>query len=866
MMPFNQRAAPAHVLALTLLCAAVAPVTAAAATTAPVLSRGQYTDAAGGRHPWSISGAHTLIWDDKPFLPVGGRFEAQSWTASPAPADWDADARALATLKTKGVTDLYVQPARGGGITGVKPLAIQKLLDHLDKEGFTYGLSLSDGPREPLIGYLVRPGAFRQAGVAGGSLLRFSLENITSSLYFVVGATNSEIVEAGEATLVENGVRVSVAPRAGEFVTFLVPEKIYFPGNTLGLPNLWEGFDGYRDNLLELFAQVKLGPGFRFFVDALPADLALKEEGDRFVPTSRAFQTEWGAWLARRYKSADVLQNAWAMPDRELLEIKQAAPLIPLWSGGKGVSAFHDPQTGKRFRVDAFRRPASAFWSDLQAFKAESVRGYMHDLATVLKRNVADVPVVYRWTGYGPLFASPPALAGFDGIGIEAYGSGPDLVTRAGGLVYAQASEAPKTLWLPVTGTQSARAAAAKTDPGYPSASALFADLDWLREIGARGFYVDSLRVLDPARRNFSLIETPGQLDWLKQYAAMLSTTATGLDRPPATIFYPRGSGHSPIGPRALPGGEWWLPTDRQASVFDFGAFGRAYGLADNSGSVVYYLWNPRGPRTIRLRLPKPAPNVSLPLPPVQVLGAPDGREKNGVLTLTVGPDPISIRNLRALPVPLDAFAETAKEAEALVKVAQEKRLVEASKYRSDLNFLLAHYKEDNAFLSLSAVQALTAALRQVLRPYVWVEAESASEQSFDENTERAGASGGRVLSVGERAAAGGAASRVAATATYTINVGEAGEYTLWASATPRSQLTFRFDGQPVDDPGRAPSSVGAAYAGGLVWTRHAAFSVPKGQHTIELRADGPAIVDTLLLTRAEFTPDASNPPPVLAR
>jgi hypothetical protein len=73
--------------------------------------------------------------------------------------------------------------------------------------------------------------------------------------------------------------------------------------------------------------------------------------------------------------------------------------------------------------------------------------------------------------------------------------------------VYAQAESAPKTIWLPVTAT--APLAPVPNAPGddgpagspapYASRAALIADLDWLREIGAKGFFVDSLRLTDPA-------------------------------------------------------------------------------------------------------------------------------------------------------------------------------------------------------------------------------------------------------------------------------------------------------------------------------------------------------------------------------
>ena len=830
-------------LLLLLLLALGAP---AFAQGAPVLSQGTYTDAGGGKHPWTINNAHALIWDGAPFLPVGGVFQARSWAAQATEQDWASDVAALGVLKERGVSDLYVQPA-AGGLTGVKPEHIQRLLDQLDALGFTYGISINDAPRDPLIAYEVRPGAYRQAGVRGGTQARFAIPNVGSSLYLAVSAAG-DVVDSGEATLVDGGARVNVAPRTGDLVVFLVPERIYVPQNGLGLPNLWDGFDGYRDELLQLFAQVKLGKGFRFFVDPLGRDLALQAAGDRLVPSTTGFQTEWGAWLQRKYGHVDRLHTAWGLPERDLTQIAAAALLVPLWGGGKGIEAFHDRASGKRLKADARR---SGFWADLAQFKVESVRGYMNALAGVLKREVADVPVVYRTRGYSPLFSGLPARGGFDGVGIEAYGRGPELVTQSAGYAYAQAAEAPKTLWLPVTGTQDTEAGA-KPEIGYPSRATLFGELDWLREIGAKGFYVEGLRLADPARKRFSLLEAPDQLGWLRDYKKMLDVTARFAEHQPSAVFYPRGVAVASL--RPLPGGGWWLPTDRPATLYDFGPAGRAYGLETESGTV-YYLWNPRGTtRRVQLRLPKRAKGAP-PAPDVRV-SDPTASERRGILTLTIGPEPVSIRNLPQMPVPLEAFPELADEAEALVALARKQGRVEAALFGEKLAFVRAKYREDNPLPSLRELQEMVDAARTALRPYLWLEAESAAGHSFDEARQHAGAGGGRVLTVGERAPG------VPATATYVFDAVEPATYAVWAATTRGAVLTLRVDGQPITADG-PPETRGGAYADGLVWTRLGSATVAKGRHTLEVRSDGPSTVDTLLLYRGDFTPDGPNPPPI---
>jgi hypothetical protein len=61
-----------------------------------------------------------------------------------------------------------------------------------------------------------------------------------------------------------------------------------------------------------------------------------------------------------------------------------------------------------------------------------------------------------------------------------------------------------------------------------------------------------------------------------------------------------------------------------------------------------------------------------------------------------------------------------------------------------------------------------------------------------------------------------------------------------------------------------APEVRGASYADGLVWTRIGSIAVTKEKHVLEMRADGPATVDTLLLIRGDFTPNGPIPPQVL--
>ncbi len=833
----------------------------------PTQSHGTFVDSAGTRHTWTINSAHTLLWDDKPFLPVGGLFQVQSWAQNAGDADFAADKASLAEIKARGVTDIILQPARGG-ITGVATEALQRLVTYLDSEGFTYGISLNDGPREPLSAFEVRPGAYRQMTPAGGGVpLRFIAENMASALYFVVAPTGSEILTSGQAQMIPEGAKIDTPAVSGQMVAFLVPEKLYFANSPMGVPNLWDGYDSYRDTLLSLFSKVRLGKGFRFFVDALPPSLDLSEESLRLIPDSPGFTAEWSAYLARKYRTLEALDAAWSVTDRDIPSFEAAATLLPLWNGGKGVSLFYNRKTKKPVTTDYTR---SAFWGDIRAFMTESVRGYMNDLALALKRGVADVPVVYRSQGTSLLFSQLPGGEGFDGIGIDAYGRGRDLVATGGaGEVYAQASEAGRTLWLPVTATSDAGPAPrAKTTKGYTSRAALIGDFDWLRDIGGRGFYVDSLRTLDPARANFNLGNLPEQLTWLSDYREMLEASVRSggpLTTLPGVTYYPRSLAGGSI--RLLADGEWWLPTERPYLLYDFGASGSAYALTEPDGSTAYYLWNPSGEkRTVRLQLP-PQTTKLKDAPKVQWSASANGSVKKDILTLTIGPDPIRLINYPTVPLPIDAFDESFKEAEKLAAVMKGRESLERGLLR-DINLpqlKLLRSKRDPWF-AYAQLQETLVRMRAVVRDYAWLQAEGDEvqapvQQSFDAIEEKAGASNGHVLAAGKRAP-----GMPIAAAQYRITVHAAGTFELWVGASPEAPLTFRIDGQPIlNEAARTVNLPGATYAGGdLTWINFGPVTLPAGDHTLELRATGAALVDTILLHRGNFLPNGPNPPSVL--
>ena len=826
------------------------------ALSGPTGTGGVYTDGAGEKHAWHVAQNHTLVWDGKPFVPVGGLFQVKSWAPGASEADVAEDIAALQRLKASGITDIYLQPLKGG-ISLVKPAAIQRVIDAAEAEGFTYGISLADAPRTPLLGYQILPGRYLQDAPGRGGLVRFPIKNLSKALWFLADPGTRQILNSGTADVVAEGARANVPPKEGRNRLVLYPERLFLAGSELGLPNVWEGFDKYRDDLLTLFEQVKLGKGFRFFADPLGLALSLTGEARQIVPSGAAFQGEWALWLSHHYATIARLEESWGVTDRGTLkDFSDAAQLVPLWWADKGLPQFFHQGTSNLWATNDKR---SSFWQDLESFKTESLRGYMNQLAIGLKRGIAEVPVVYRSRGFSPLFGKVDARAGFDGVGVEAYGKGIEPISYTGAETYAQLSDAPRPLWLPVLATQETRLPQSAAQPGFASKRLLFTMLDALRDTGARGFYVDGARLADPIRSAYDLSQQPEQLGWLGEYSRQLGALGIAAAAAPRekAVYYPRT--YRPLQPRALQDGSWWLPADREYVLYDFAGAGQGYSLSEPEGPV-FYLWNPSGPRQIKLKIPKQATLAGAP--PLTWLPKERGVRTKDTLTLTIGPEPLRLYNFSSLPLPQEAFPELMARAETLLAAILKRKFNEGTLYTIELRNLKARYKAElttQAYQALSDLKNLVDRMSALTRPYLWVEAEQVSGYTFDMVEERPGASGGRVLMSTNRPP-----DAPPAVATFSVSINSENSLRLFIAATPGSSFRVLLDGQPFggsDAP--LPRATGEPFAlGTLVWYDCGAVVMPRGLHQLEVRGEGALVLDALLLAPPGIVPNGSQPPP----
>ena len=813
-------------------------------------STGVYTDARGGSHPWSVGQAHILTWDGSPYLPVGAAFAPLSWGASAGEGSWDKDRAALDLLNARGVHDV-VLTAGARGLTAVPPRSVQRVLDYLDSRRMGYGLRIADVTQNPLIGYVVKPAVYRNPSPSTAGPTRFRhIPGLAGGFYLLVSPRDhdGEIEESGDAQAVDGETaQVTLKSPVTDDVLLLYPQRVYLPGTPESrLPDLWQGYDEYRDRLLTFFGRVRLGPGFRFFLDPLTDNLGFGGEIENVIPTTDGYRLDFQAWLDKKYNhNVDDLNQGWGIKEKDLPDFTVAARSLPLWSGSKGVAALYDPLKKTSYAVLNRPRIGGHVWDDLRQFRLDSVRGYMNALADVLKKGVADVPVVYGWGGRSALFTNTQTRGGFDGLTAGDVGSS--------AYAFAQAEDTPRTTWL---------IAAQIGGAARPTQTA---DWDALTDEGVRGFFAPAASA-DAAKR-------------LGDYGAALSFRADELSNRPRVLPYPAGVADVEAGLRRLADGVWWLPSYRAGALFGAGdAFTlgpglRGYRLNDPDGGLPrFVVWSPHG-TLAQAKFPfgKNAPAVI-----TDAAGLPLSVDKNkDTWTVPLSGDPIVISHVATVPLPTDAADVAEKEAIRLLALAKGQGL--DVDFYSERLFQIRNTIPDidrNADLRYNQFARLVGDMTQSLQPFLWIEGEAASSYTFDSLVSDSEASGDSYLtldtSLPPPSSTGDAQSGYRAE--YRFTAGASGSYALWVAGTPpadASPYTFELDGGAANPAQNAPE--GGLYAGGFVWNHAGDLTLTRGPHTLTLVLAGPRprdgryvlSIDTLCLSRVPFHPNGTQIPAI---
>lgn len=815
-----------------------------------LVSNGDFKDKDGSLHSWRIDGAHTLIWDGNPYVPVGGVFYSKYICTDQTGDNWQADVKALDSIKAAGITDLLLKTI--GPATWTKPDAWQKLLDYLDASGFTYGIDLSDGPKAPLSGTIIEPSKYRISNILKDSSFTFDMPDVSSAVWVLCSAYDGAVLSSGGAFIADGKVKVDVKARPDQSsVLLLYPVIDLANGERSGVADLWAGFDEYRDRLLGFLAKVKFGKGFRFFVDPLTSKMDFAGERAALIPDSADFRLQFEAYLAKKYSNIGSLNAAWGLTSENLSSFQEAARVIPLWHGARGIPAIYDRARGIRIKIDV---PRSKIWDDIIDFRDKSAQAYLNMAADLLKRNGADVPVIYNASNHHRIFANATSRGGFDGLGVQAYGHGVSLVTDTAGTIYSLAEESSKSIWFVVTGTQDTISRSQST-AGYGSKEVMFADLDSLAEIGAKGLFIYGLqdcREQGTENREQFL----SMLGWLKEFKDKF----TSEDRAgfvPEVVYYPIDQ-HVGAETMRLGPGAWWLPSLRTGSPLVLGDSIAGYTLNGQDGAC---LWSRIGSITATLPLTQDQkPKLVFPNNADGVFTA----DKKKVV-LKLGITPIVVSGLDMLQTfPLEVVQEEFDKLGPLVAKAKAagNRVPDADTAIERAKKLL---KSGRPAIAYDIAHTFVQQIANELGSYTWVEGEQPISSSFEGFVSGLGASAGGYLGINTLVAP----PMSPYTATYVVSVAKAAMYELWLAGTTldagASSFSFCMDNGPWQE--TAPSNT-SRYWKSFAWMKIGVINLSEGQHILQIRIDKPNKegfyklgIDAIVLSPSEFKPNGIKRP-----
>jgi hypothetical protein len=855
------------------------------------ISSGEYIDSKGAPHSWHVNAQHTLVWGGRPWMPAGGIFQSRYLTGPQTDSNWAADIADLTALKQHGIRSLIlVTSSELDPLTDIPPANLQKVLNYLDDQGFQYGLALSSFPRNPVEANIVNPALYRIESPSPGSVSTFGgLGGLVGATYYLVSMADGSVIMSGSATVVD-AQTASVTIPSGQggagTVLLLYPRRLFLPDSIEGkhLPDIWGQADGYRDDLLLYFSNIKFGRGLRFFLDPIVDGLGYYGDADAgAIPDGDGYRLQFQIWLETHYgKSLARLNESWGVKNQDIFDFAAASRSTPLWYQSKGIQLLTDPVSNKSFEVTAAQ---SGYWADVRQFRLDSAKSVMNGIALALKRGVADVPVVYRWTRPSKVYVDSVTTEGYDGLLVSSTEHGNALTSTAAGWALAAEEQSARSEWLvgdisPLTGG---------TGAGYVAKTALVQDGQALQSIGVKGYFVDSFRKLpDSDNASSELLNAPlEQLDWIGSDQATFDADARDqADFLPNLLFYPTNLGLATTTIQQFGDGTWWLPSYFAGEEVDVGRGYCCYSLDQPQIGNALVLWSPDGtissaqfqlPKTTYIRAHSPAGKVvTLQL-------------KKSIYTCPVSKTPVVLEGVTTLPLVANASVLELAEAMRLIQAGKDQGMpmdVYVQRLYYIQNEVLGGGDKTASAEAFPMLKSFNDQLQADLSPYAWVEGEAATTQSFGTVVTSPTAAGGAFL--WQDTASAPQLSAAPYEATYTLNVGTPGEYTVWASIAPgppgtgaTSSLSYSLDdGTSYDASQPEPSgeqygdvldAASTVRSGGFCWYRLGTLTLTPGSHLLNFIITGPAPatgrytmgIDAICLAHGDFVPDGAARPVV---
>ncbi len=645
---------------------------------------GTYQDRDGNKHVWTINEAHTLIWDGSPYLPFGVVFKPRYLAAAQTEENLAADKADLESFVLAGVKDILIRP--GKRVSTIPVEAWQKIIDLLEGSGLTYGIELDDSPYAPLTGYSIDPASNRVAGIKMPGEVTRELPNSKLAFYALCDARTGAVLDLGQAITAGGSLSIQADIEPGiEHILLIYPQKVIAYGSQgSGLPDLWSEVDAHRDRLAAFLPRIKFGKGLRFFIDPFGEQLGLHGDMEYLIPTSPGFRLEYAAWLTRKYRTVKDLKVAWSVLGHEIASFDEAVSLIPMWRQGRGLGSVYNDTTGRKHDVNV---TTTAIWNDFLEFRAESVRQYLDRVSDLLKRTVADVPVVFTANDLQSIFLGKGSV-GFDGLAVPSRGA--KSVQNQSANVLSLAEHSSRRMWMiSRIGTDEA---------SFQRKDQLFGYINDLRDLGVKGFFVDE-RAISQKATGASL------LMWLAEYGSTSAADKQFASFRPSVMYYPYGAEKASV--RKLSGGVWWLPSLLKGSTMMLGSKLSGYVIMRPDATADLYVWSPDGPTLIHVPTDQTAVVVRPSGERIEV------KPKKNRVELPITDEPALITGIQAETfLPVEVVEEAIGKLREVIAKAEAKGM-DVSAYNDTVKRAQELVKNNSLFVGLDMVQVSTKELNQ---------------------------------------------------------------------------------------------------------------------------------------------------------
>ncbi len=847
-----------------------APPAAAQGTSGKTSNEGIFRDRNGTSHTWRIQRSHAMVWDDKPYLPAGVVFHS-AYLADPTAESLAKDNAELDRLKAAGIQDLWIDTPRG--ILDRTLEQSQAVIDAVESRGFRYGLRAGDRFQEPLVGFSPGSASIR----VKAAMLRPGTRPVwqvraprgRKAVYALVdegldGRISNWAMAVGETVVEEDQARIEIPlPAQSRLIgrsdgRLLVATEVQVePGNLGSYGDLWDGMEEAAHKLRVRLTSLKYGSGLRFILDPFSAGDGTVGQEDGVFPSSEGFRKAFQTWLSRR-RGMNALNVAWRLGDKKLLTFEEAARLIPLW-------ARNDAPDGDGWLMDPVDRTAyrckpseCAIWTDLDAFRADTLKRWMNRVGIGLKQEGLNVPVLYSWAAYHPNFSNIGTTSGYDGLGAQLYGAPATLGRSSAAYALAQSEESERNTWLLATRLSGPTGADGKPAP-IPDAQARGL---WqsAREAGFRGAFIDP-------------VQNPNAVSVARDLASTLVADTAAVTDVPRVCFFPVALAASDRVTR-LSNGVWWVPVGGPSKILRYGESILAYEMPRPLGdgapiAQATVMWSTTGKQDVTF-FNQAGVDVAL----FDSLGNPvKGKIRKGELRLTLTEEPIIATGVDGNTLfPLEVVIAQLAEFDHLIR-ASEALGAEVKALRSLHDQGQDSLTPNSAPALYASLQPHVTRLRDRLRPYIWIEGEKPVAQNLGSIAFQPNCSGGLYLKLDRQQPPASGVYRVR----YTVDVKIEAIYDLWvagkAPGTPgASPMVWQVDDEPPAEVSSATTTAGPEYAPGISWFQLGRVTLRPGRHEVSLifpeKAPGDSgrysfAIDALVLSREPFRPTGAAKPPV---